>query len=65
VQTLLTGPEAADLCGVSPITIRNWKRRGLIVPDGLDEQGRPLYYQLTIARAEKRTRKRARRQHAA
>jgi DNA-binding transcriptional MerR regulator len=65
VQTLLTGPEAADLCGVSPITIRNWKLRGLIVPDGLDEHGRPLYSQLTIARAEKRTRNRARRQHAA
>ena len=52
---LLTGPQAADLCGVSPATIRSWKKRGLIAPDGLDERGRPLYRQLTIALAEKAT----------
>ncbi|GAA1977311.1 MerR family transcriptional regulator [Kitasatospora viridis] len=59
MQTLLSGPESAALCGVSPVTVRNWKRRGLITPDGLDERGRPLYSQLTIARAEARTRQRA------
>jgi DNA-binding transcriptional MerR regulator len=58
---LLTGPEAAELCGVDPSTIRQWKRRGLIKPDGLDDHGRPLYAQLTIARAEARTRHRAKR----
>ncbi|MFF0295563.1 MerR family DNA-binding transcriptional regulator [Kitasatospora sp. NPDC004614] len=62
MDQLLTGPQAAELCQVSPITIRNWKRRGLITPDGLDERGRPLYNQLTIARAEAHTRRRAGRQ---
>ena len=56
---LLTGPQAADLCGVGPATIRQWKCRGLLAPAGLDERGRPLYRQLDVALAEKATRKRA------
>jgi hypothetical protein len=59
VNDLLTGPEAADLCGVEPCTIRKWRQRGLIEPDGIDERGRPLYLQLTVARAEKATRAKA------
>ena len=59
---LLTGPQAAKLCGVTPAAIRKWRQRGLITPDGLDKRGRPLYRQLTIAQAEKRTRARAGRQ---
>jgi hypothetical protein len=59
VQTLLTGPQAATLCGVDPATIRSWRFRGLIEPAGLDSKGRPLYSQLAIARAEARTRDRA------
>ncbi|MFJ5923868.1 MerR family DNA-binding transcriptional regulator [Kitasatospora sp. NPDC092948] len=62
MDPLLTGPQAAALCGVDPSTIRQWKRRGLITPDGLDLRGRPLYRQLTVARAEARTRQRAGRQ---
>jgi DNA-binding transcriptional MerR regulator len=59
VQTLLTGPQAAELCGVGVSTIRQWRRRGHITPAGLDERGRPLYDQLTIAHAEAKTRQRA------
>ena len=58
---LLTGPEAAELCGVDPSTIRQWKRRGQLAPAGLDERGRPLYTQLAVALAERATRDRARR----
>ncbi|MFI6117465.1 MerR family transcriptional regulator [Kitasatospora sp. NPDC051164] len=59
MDPLLTGPESARLAGVDPATIRQWKRRGLIQPDGLDDHDRPLYRQMTIARAEAKTRKRA------
>lgn len=59
MDELLTGPQAAELCGVSPITIRSWRRRGLLVPAGLDERGHPLYTQLAIAQAEKHTRAKA------
>ena len=58
---LLTGPEAALLCEVSPATIRSWKHRGLLVAAGLDPRGRPLYTQLAVAQAEAATRDRARR----
>jgi hypothetical protein len=59
MDELLTGPQAAELCGVSPITIRSWRHRGLLNAAGLDERGRPLYEQLAVARAEKATRKKA------
>lgn len=58
-DVLLTGPEAALLCRVATATIRSWRRRGLLEPAGLDTQGRPLYRQLDIARAEAATRRRA------
>lgn len=61
MDDLMTGPEAAELCGVSPITIRSWKRRGILAPAGLDERGRPLYRHLDIAEAEHATRARAHR----
>jgi hypothetical protein len=59
MDELLTGPQAAELCGVRPATVRSWRHRGLLAPDGLDERGRPLYTQLAIARAEKATRAKA------
>ncbi|MDH6111934.1 DNA-binding transcriptional MerR regulator [Kitasatospora sp. MAP12-15] len=59
MDALLTGPEAAALCGVDPATIRSWKRRGLLEPAGLDDRGRPLYRQLAVAQTEARTRERA------
>lgn len=58
-DVLLTGPEAALLCQVATATIRSWRRRGLLAAAGLDAQGRPLYRQLDIARAEAATRRRA------
>jgi len=64
VRQLLTGPEAASLCGVSVEAVRQWKRRGLIAPAGLDERNRPMYRWIDVARAEARTRARAGRQFA-
>jgi DNA-binding transcriptional MerR regulator len=61
----MTPAEAAALCHVTPAAVWQWKRRGLIQPDGLDERGRPLYRQMTIARAEAKTRARAGRSVAA
>lgn len=62
MEQMLTTTQVADLCGVDPVTVRSWKKRGIIVPDGLDERGRPLYRQLTAALAEAATRQRAGRQ---
>lgn len=59
MEDLLTGPQAADLCGVTPAAIRKWHQRGQLAPAGLDERGRPLYTQLAVAQAEKATRQRA------
>jgi DNA-binding transcriptional MerR regulator len=59
MDDLLTGPQAAALCGVTPAAIRKWRQRGQLAPAGLDERGRPLYTQLAVAHAEKRTRQRA------
>ncbi|MFG3050342.1 MerR family transcriptional regulator [Kitasatospora sp. NPDC048239] len=61
MSNLMTPREAAALCGVTVDAIWQWKRRGLLEPAGLDERGRPLYRQLDVARAEKRTRARAHR----
>lgn len=51
---LLTTPQAARLVGVTAATVRKWRQRGRILPDGLDEHGRPLYRRET-ARAAERT----------
>lgn len=59
MDELLTGPQAAELCNVTPAAIRKWRQRGQLAAAGLDERGRPLYTQLAVARAEKATRKRA------
>ncbi|GAA2227276.1 hypothetical protein GCM10010430_03310 [Kitasatospora cystarginea] len=59
MDDLLTGPQAAELCGVSPTTIRSWKNRGKLKAAGLDEQGRPMYRHLDVALAERSTRDRA------
>jgi hypothetical protein len=52
---LYTGQLAAVL-GRAPGTIYSWKSRGIIAPDGLDEQGRPLYRRQTGWEAERRAR---------
>lgn len=50
---MLTGPEAARLAGISPSTLRTWRQRKHISPDGLDERDRPLYYPATVRAAER------------
>ncbi|MEY9837428.1 DNA-binding transcriptional MerR regulator [Streptacidiphilus sp. EB103A] len=56
---MLSTREVADLCRVTTAAVRQWRRRGHITADGLDERGRPLYRQLTAARAEAKTRSKA------
>ncbi|MGW7350965.1 MerR family transcriptional regulator [Streptomyces sp. NPDC054784] len=57
----LTTSEAAELAGVKPQTISMWAKRGKLTAAGQDENGRPLYWQVDVARAESATRARARR----
>jgi hypothetical protein len=40
---LLTTPQLARLLGRSPATIRSWRHRGWLAPQGLDERGNPLH----------------------
>lgn len=56
---MLTGPDVARLCGVSPATVRSWKHRGLLQPADYNKRKEPLYNQLDAANAEAATRKRA------
>jgi len=53
---LLTTPEAARLVGVKPVTVRQWRARGWLVPQGLDERGYPLHTREAVRAAEKRVR---------
>lgn len=57
----LTTTEAAELAGVAQSTIRMWVARGKLKPAGHDPAGRALYWQTDVARAERSTRKGARR----
>ena len=63
---LLSTAEAAALVGVSPATIRAWRRRPLnrddpdgpltLEPQGLDERGNPLHTGKAVRAAEKAVR---------
>lgn len=53
---LLTTPQAAQMVGVSPATIRSWRHRGWIQPHGLDERNRPLYTRENVREAERTVR---------
>lgn len=64
LTALLTSTEAATLAGVAASTIYTWKDRGILEPAKM-RNGRPLYRVLDVARAERATRDRARRNHAA
>jgi hypothetical protein len=55
---LLTTREAAKLIGVEASTIRQWRKRGQLVPQGLDERGYPLHSPQAVRDAEKKVRKR-------
>jgi len=48
----LTTPEAADLVGVRPVTIRKWRRLGYLAPQGLDERGYPVHSREAVQAAE-------------
>jgi hypothetical protein len=65
---LITRPQAAALCGVTPEAITNWSRLGYgpkenrrLLPVARREHGRPLYDPVEVAKAEYATRRRARR----
>ncbi|WP_406357444.1 helix-turn-helix domain-containing protein [Streptomyces sp. NBC_01635] len=57
----LTTREAAELTGVSVVTIYSWVRRGHLKVEGLDHRGQKLFRHLDVARAEKATRAKAKR----
>lgn len=61
VESLITAEEAARLCGVSPGTIRTWVHRGSLKVAGHNAHGRKVFKQIDVAKAERATRKRARR----
>ena len=59
VDSLLTPAEAAEICDVTPATIRKWAQLGKIQPSGLDRHGRKLYRLGDVAEYEKLTRVRS------
>jgi hypothetical protein len=62
---LLTARQAAEVAGVKIDTVRKWVRRGHLEAAGLNERGWPVYTALEVAKAEFKTRERARRLVAA
>lgn len=53
---LLSTAEAAKLVGRSEATIRSWRNRGHLAPQGLDERNHPLHTREAVRAAEKRVR---------
>lgn len=49
----LTTAESASLIGVKPVTIRQWRARGWLARQGLDERGRPLHTAEALRAAER------------
>lgn len=64
LDALWTVEEAAEHARVKPGTIRQWVSRGHLPIAERDEQGRLRFKPLDVARAEYRTRERARRSMA-
>ena len=52
----LTTRDAARLAGVSPVTIRQWRSRGWLDRQGLDERGYPLHTPAAVRAAELKVR---------
>jgi len=59
-HALLTATQAATMAGVTVQAIVNWRNRGHLQPAGTCH-GRPVYRLIDIARAEHKTRTKARR----
>lgn len=47
-----TTAESARLAGVRPVTIRQWRKRGWLAAQGLDERGWPLHTADAVRAAE-------------
>lgn len=58
---MLTTAESGRLVGVSAATIRSWRSRGWLEPQGLDEQGRPLHTREAVRAAERLVRENGKR----
>lgn len=55
---MITTAEAARLVHVSPATIRQWRKRGWLDKQGLDERGYPLHTPDAVRTAEREVRER-------
>lgn len=49
----LTTAESAAMMGVQPVTIRQWRARGWLATQGLDERNRPLHTAEALRAAER------------
>jgi hypothetical protein len=58
---LITTAEAAKLVNVSEATIRQWRKRGWLDRQGLNERGHPLHTKDAVRAAERQVRENGRR----
>jgi hypothetical protein len=61
LDDLFTATDAADAHGLSPATVRSWRKRGHLTEAGRNERGARLYRGIDLLRAEAATREHARR----
>lgn len=55
----LNTAQSAQLVDRKPCTIRKWRERGWLAPQGLDEQGRPLHTREAVRAADRLVRENA------
>lgn len=60
-EICLTAREAAELTGVSTVTVYSWVRRGHLKVEDLDHRDQKLFRHFDVARAEMATRGKAKR----
>jgi len=56
LDQLVSTVDAAQHARVQPHNIRDWKRRGILKPSGLDKYNRPLYKLIHVLEAEQSVR---------